>query len=62
MNLIETLWRKIKYEWLKPHRYNSWLTLSEALKDILLKVGTSFKIDFSELKHFTQFKTSFILT
>jgi hypothetical protein len=62
LNLIETLWRKIKYEWLKPHHYASWQTLSEAVEDILLKVGTAFKIDFAELKHFTQFKTSFIST
>lgn len=60
LNLIETLWRKIKYEWLKPHHYQSWQTLSEAVEDIILKVGNSFKIDFSELKHFSQFKTSFI--
>ena len=62
LNLIETLWRKIKYEWLKPHHYQSWDTLCQAVEDILLQVGTGFKIDFSELKHFTQFKTSFIFT
>jgi transposase len=60
LNLIETLWRKIKYEWLKPQYYQSWQTLCKAVEDILRKVGTSFKIDFSELNHFTQFKTSFI--
>lgn len=60
LNLIETLWRKIKYEWLKPHHYHSWQTLSQAVEDIILQVGNSFKIDFSELQHFTQFKTSFI--
>jgi len=62
LNLIETLWRKIKYEWLKPHHYHSWNTLCEAVEEILRQVGSSFKIDFSELKHFTQFKTSFIFT
>jgi transposase len=67
LNLIETLCgsppgRKIKYEWLKPHHYQSWQTLSEAVEDIILQVGKSFKIDFSELQQFTQFKTSFIFT
>lgn len=60
LNLIETLWRKIKYEWLKPQHYQSWKTLCEAVEDIILKVGKSINIDFGELKHFTQFKTSFI--
>jgi transposase len=65
LNLIETLCgsppgRKIKYEWLKPQHYHSWQTLTQAVEDIILQVGNSFKIDFSELKHFTQFKTSFI--
>jgi transposase len=62
LNLIETLWRKIKYEWLKPHHYQSWDTLSQAVEDIILQVGSVLKIDFSELKYFTQFKASFIST
>lgn len=60
LNRIETLWRKIKYEWLKPHHYLSWQTLTDAIDEILLKVGNTFTIDFKELKLFTQFKTSFI--
>ena len=60
LNLIETLWRKIKYEWLKPHHYQSWDTLAKAVEDIILKVGKSLIIDFAELKHFNQFKTAFI--
>jgi hypothetical protein len=70
LNLIETLCgsppgRKIngvarRYEWLKPHHYHSWNTLCEAVEEMLRQVSSSFKIDFSELSHFTQFKTSFI--
>ncbi len=60
LNLIETLWRKIKYEWWKPHHYSSWQTLTTAIEEIINKVGDSLTINFNELKHFTQFKTSFI--
>jgi transposase len=60
LNLIETLWRKIKYEWLKPPHYLSWQTLTMAIEQIITNVGNSLTIDFKELKHFTQFKTSFI--
>jgi transposase len=34
MNLIETLWRKIKYEWLRPKDYNSKTALKKRLKEI----------------------------
>lgn len=61
LNLIETLWRKIKYDWLKPHHYLNWQTLTTAIEEISTRVGSTFTIDFQELKHFTQFKTSFIL-
>lgn len=60
LNLIETLWRKIKYEWLKPQHYLSWQTLTTAVEEIITNVGNSLTIDFNELKYFTQFKTSFI--
>lgn len=60
LNRIETLWRKIKYEWLKPHHYLSWQTLCQAVTDICLKVGHTFNIDFEEPTYFKKFKTSFI--
>lgn len=50
LNLIETLWRKIKYEWLKPHHYLNRETLIKALDDILVKIGTEFTINFKEQK------------
>jgi transposase len=47
LNRIETLWRKIKYEWLKPHDYDNWESFNLALEDILINVGTKYKIKFS---------------
>lgn len=60
LNLIETLWRKIKYEWLKPHHYLCWQTLTQAIDEIISNMGNTLRIDFDPLKIFTQFKTSFI--
>lgn len=60
LNLIETLWRKIKYEWLKPHDYLDFETLTNAVENIILDVGKKYKINFSELKHFTNSKLSII--
>lgn len=59
LNIIERLWLKAKYEWLKPHHYESFEILSTAVEEILNQVGKTFKIDFTEIKHFTEFKTSF---
>jgi transposase len=57
LNIIETLWRKIKYEWLKPGDYDSWEKLIKALENILTSVGKDFKIMFGELTHFKKFKS-----
>ncbi len=46
LNIIEILWRKIKYEWLRPKDYCSKETLLEALENILNGVGNEFKIKF----------------
>ncbi len=46
LNLIETLWRKMKYEWLKPSDYNSIENLTIAVENILAAVGERFMIDF----------------
>ena len=56
LNIIETLWRKMKYDWLKPSDYASWETLRKALENILFSVGKELKIDFGELKHFRDYK------
>ena len=60
LNLIETLWRKIKYEWLKPQDYLDFDTLTNAVENIILEVGKKYKINFGELKHFTNSKLSII--
>lgn len=47
LNLIETLWRKIKYEWLKPADYYSEKTLQKKLDHIFKHYGDLYNIDFS---------------
>ena len=47
LNLIETLWRKIKYEWLRPQDYNSPTALKRRLKEIFTEFNNRFQIDFS---------------
>lgn len=49
LNKIETLWRKIKYEWLKPNDYSDWNTFNAALDNILQNIGTKFNIDFNPI-------------
>ncbi len=39
LNLIEILWRKIKYEWMPFSAYESYARLKEALFDILKNIG-----------------------
>jgi hypothetical protein len=58
LNLIETLWRKIKYDWLKPGDYFSWENLQKALNNILTSVGQQYRIDFGELVHFANYKAA----
>lgn len=47
MNVIETLWRKIKYEWLRPKDYNSKSALKKRLKEIFTTFADKFNINFS---------------
>lgn len=47
LNLIETLWRKIKYEWLKAKDYESAKKLREAIFNIIRKYDDDFCINFS---------------
>ena len=48
LNIIEILWRKMKYEWLKPEDYASFEKLTEAIKEILSQLGTEYKINFQD--------------
>lgn len=48
LNIIEILWRKMKYEWLKPEDYISFEKLTLAIKEMLSKLGTEYKINFKD--------------
>lgn len=48
LNIIETLWRKMKYEWLKPQDYENLQKLESAIDNILIKFGTDYSIDFQQ--------------
>ena len=48
LNLIETLWRQMKYFWLKAEDYVSFEKLTEAVKKILKEIGTEYKIKFKD--------------
>ena len=48
LNIIEILWRKMKYEWLKAEDYTSFEKLTEAIKEILSNSGTECKINFKD--------------
>ena len=47
LNIIETLWRKIKYEWLKPRQYENVHTLKDAVIDIINSYNEKFRIVFA---------------
>jgi len=44
LNLIEMLWRKIKYEWLPLHAHESFKTLRSCLDEIFHGFGTNYNI------------------
>ncbi len=46
LNLIEHLWRKIKYEWLALSAFESNKTFAQALDNILGQVGSKYQITF----------------
>jgi transposase len=48
LNLIETLWRKLKYEWLQPDDYTSEQQLFYATSLALAAVGHDLTINFSD--------------
>lgn len=47
LNRIETLWRKMKYEWLRPEHYLSAHDLKQAVCNIIRKYDHDFSINFS---------------
>lgn len=46
LNLIEILWRKIKYEWLPLSAYQSFKELHDALFEVLKGVGAKYQLSF----------------
>jgi hypothetical protein len=48
LNIVEVLWRKLKYEWLQPSDYASAQTLFYQVRQALAAVGTLLTINFSE--------------
>jgi len=47
LNLIEILWRFIKYSWLPFTAYNSFADLRKALKDVLNGIGSKYQVTFA---------------
>lgn len=47
LNLIEILWRKLKYEWLPLSAYESFKQLSETLEETLKEVGAKYLLSFA---------------
>ena len=47
LNLIEHLWKKIKYLWMPLSAYVDFKALRQALDEILIGVGTKYRITFS---------------
>ncbi len=51
LNIAETLWRKIKYEWLSPSDYVDKEQLHYSVRQILGAVGNILNIKFSEFNY-----------
>jgi transposase len=47
LNIIEILWRFIKYQWLEINAYESYSALVEAVENILINFGTKYTINFA---------------
>ena len=48
LNIVETLWRKLKYEWLSPKDYETTEGLFYTVRQALAAVGKGLRINFSE--------------
>jgi transposase len=47
LNLIEILWRKIKYEWLPLNAYQSFKVMTRSLFEVLRGIGPKYRITFA---------------
>ena len=48
LNIIEIVWRKIKYEWMPFSAYESFSNLKESLNSILIEIGNRYNIQFCQ--------------
>ena len=46
LNLIEILWRFIKYEWMEIEAYSSWQSLVAYVEKVLREFGNNYVINF----------------
>lgn len=51
LNIAETVWRKLKYEWLAPIDYADKEPLRYSVKPALSEFGKSLRINFSDFKY-----------
>ena len=51
LNIVEILWRKLKYQWLRPQDYLDTQTLFYQVRQALAAVGTLLHIHFKPLQH-----------
>ena len=47
LNLIEILWRQVKYRWLVPAAYTNFAMLCQSVTSILAQVGTQYRLSFA---------------
>jgi transposase len=47
LNLIEILWRKIKYEWLPLDAYQNFKTMTTSLFEVIRGIGSKYRITFA---------------
>ena len=47
LNVIELLWRQVKYRWLSPDAYQNFETLCQSVTSILAQVGTRYRLSFA---------------
>lgn len=51
LNIAEVLWRRLKYQWLRPQDYLDTQTLFYQVRQALAAVGTLLKIHFAPFRH-----------
>jgi transposase len=51
LKIAETVWRKLKYEWLAPTDYEDGQRLRYSVKQALNEFGKSLRINFSDFNH-----------